>query len=96
MGRLIRVVHDNPGLVVANNLLDGPPVRLDTQAAVDLRGNLNGDHAALFVDPARGDLHLKPPAAAARHKGVPMPDVTDDIDGRKRAAAPDVGADELE
>ncbi len=96
MERLIRVVHDNPGLVVANNLLDGPAVRMDTQAAVDLRGNLHGDHGALFVDPARGDLHLKAPAAAARGRAVPPPEVTDDIDGQRRKGTADVGADEGE
>jgi len=94
LGRLIRVAHDNPGLVVANNLLDGAAVRLDTQQPVDLRGNLRGDYTALFVDAARGDLHLKPGAAAARGKAVPQPDVTDDIDGQARSGAPDAGADE--
>jgi len=80
---------------VANNLLDGLPVRMDAQEAVDLRGNLAGDHTARFVDPARGDLHLKPSAAVARNNNAPLPDVTDDIDGQKRTGPTDVGADEL-
>jgi hypothetical protein len=47
-----------------------------------------------FVDPAAGDLHLKPTAVEAIDKGVPLPKVTVDFDGQRRSARPDIGADE--
>jgi len=94
LGRLIRIVHAADGLIVANNLLDGPPPRKESASAVDLRGNLAGEHGAWFVDAARGDLHLAPGVERAR-VGVPaLPGVTGDIDGDARGARPAAGADE--
>jgi hypothetical protein len=59
MGRLIRVVHDCDGLVIANNLLSGRGIRLESPG-VEPRDNLVADDLArLFVDPNSGNLHLK-------------------------------------
>ena len=41
--RLIRLVHDNDGLVVANNLLSGPPMRVETQSSMQIEDNPTGD-----------------------------------------------------
>lgn len=57
--RLIRIVHDNPGLVVSNNLLSGPPVLVETSSPIELRGNVSRDMTQEFVDPARGNLRLR-------------------------------------
>jgi hypothetical protein len=48
-----------------------------------------------FVDPPRGDLHLRPAAAEAIDKGVRLADVETDWDGQPRDAKPDIGADEF-
>ncbi len=92
--RLIRLVHDNRGLIVANNLLCGPPPRIETTSAVQLRGNAVGDFGAAFADPTSGDLHLREPAPQAVNAGEPLADVTEDIDGQRRDKRPDLGADE--
>lgn len=92
--RLIRLVHDNRGLIVANNLLSGPPPRIETTSAVRLRGNAVGDFAPAFVDAAAGDLHLREPVPQAVNVGAPMAEVTEDFDGQPRDAQPDLGADE--
>jgi hypothetical protein len=47
-----------------------------------------------FVDPNRGNLHLTTTAVEAIDKGVALPDVSEDIDGQRRDAKPDIGADE--
>jgi nitrous oxidase accessory protein NosD len=95
LGRLVRVVHDNPGLRVENNLLSGPPVRVESESAPTLRGNEAGDFTRVFVAPESGNLRLTAGATAAIGKAVPLPEVTTDIDGRARDAAPDVGAHEF-
>lgn len=94
LGRLIRIVHAADGLIVANNLLDGPPPRKESESAVEFRNNLTGDHGALFVDAARGDLHLKAGVERARVRVPALPDVTGDIDGDARGSEPAAGADE--
>lgn len=92
--RLIRLVHDNDGLVVANNLLSGPALRIETQSEMDIRGNVTGDFGRLFVDPASGNLHLRGPApdlvGAAEH----LPEAGDDFQGDPRNKRPCAGADE--
>ena len=92
--RLLRFVHDNPGLLVANNLLSGPGFRDESDDPVELADNMLGLYAAAFADPARGDLHLRQPLAAFVDKARPTPDVTDDIDHDHRDSKPDIGADE--
>ncbi|MBN2326069.1 MAG: right-handed parallel beta-helix repeat-containing protein [Candidatus Omnitrophica bacterium] len=93
--RLIRIVHDNPGLVVANNLLCGPPMRVESQSAVRFSNNLTGDYASYFADPLKGDLHLTDDASQAIDQGAPLEGVLDDFDRQKRDALPDIGADEF-
>ena len=71
--RLIRLVHDNDGLVVANNLLSGPPMRVETTSPIDARGNVTGDFTAAF--PRR--RHGRPAPGTQRARGC----------RRRRAAA---------
>ena len=60
LGRLIRLVHDNDGLLVANNLLSGPAIRMETKSTMKIENNLTKDATTMFRDAARGDLHLFP------------------------------------
>ena len=79
-----------------NNLLShGIRVRDDAQVVVE--GNLENVPAAIFVDPAVGDLHLTP-GSEAKDRGVDLGVETPplDIDGDARSdGLPDPGADEL-
>ena len=90
MNRLIRTVRTNPGLVIANNLISGPGISLESDSEITFVDNLQRDMTSVLVDPARGDLHLTKPVGGATR----LPDVTSDIDRESRDAAPDVGADE--
>lgn len=92
--RLIRIVHDNPGLLVANNLLCGPSICIESQSEIRFSNNCSGDYAAYFVDPAKGNLHLTDSAADAIDKGILLPEVRDDIDRQPRGEPIDIGADE--
>ncbi len=95
MRRLIRLVHDNDGLVVANNLLSGPEMRVETDAKVEFRGNVTRVLSERFADAAAGDLHLRDAAPGVTDAGVALDDVPEDIDRQRRDARPDVGADEI-
>ncbi len=92
--RLIRLVHDNRGLLVANNLLSGPPMRVETDSRVRIRGNLTKDLSGALVDTERGDLHLKVRVGEVVDAVEALPEVKTDIDGQRRDATADVGADE--
>jgi len=92
--RLIRIVHDNDGLLVANNLLSGPPMHIDTDKPPQSRGNLAKDRSDDFVDARAGNLHLKRRVPEVVDAAQPLTDVTTDIDGQRRDAKPDVGAHE--
>jgi hypothetical protein len=92
--RLIRTVFDSDGLVVANNLLSGPGMRNESDSDIRFMGNLLADLTDVFVDPARGNLHLARPAAEIVDRGVPLPDVREDIGRRLRDDKPDIGAHE--
>ena len=96
LGRLIRLVHDNDGLVVANNLLSGPPIRIETTSPMQLRDNLAGDFGDLFVDAKSGDLHLKRSEPRFVDAGQPVAEAPTDIDGEARTGMPDIGADEFQ
>ena len=92
--RLIRLVHHNGGLVVAGNLLSGPPMRVETDSPMTIENNFVENVVNWFVDPRAGDLHLKPgvlPDAARvpRRKAIAA-----DIDGQPRPVSTAVGADE--
>ncbi len=94
-GRLLRVVHDNAGLVATNNVFSGPRIVVETDpATIRTDGNLVRAVPGYFVDPARGDLHLTAAAADAIDRANPGPDAPEDIDRQKRTARPDLGADE--
>jgi len=95
LGRLIRIVFDNDGLVVANNLLAGPRIRIESESRITFIGNIEEAPTDTLVNPAQGDLHLLPGAREAIDKAVELPEVTDDIDGHARGESPDIGADEL-
>ncbi|MGA2032749.1 MAG: right-handed parallel beta-helix repeat-containing protein [Thermoguttaceae bacterium] len=60
--RLIRLVHDNDGQVVANNLLSGSSMRLETTSPMRIEDNVIQDLTQWLVHPAAGNLHLKPGA----------------------------------
>ena len=93
--RLIRVVDDDDGLLLANNLLSGPPLTNQSPSHIELTHNLDGDFATVLVDPAHGNLHLTPAATRAIHQAIAHPAVTDAFDGQPRGPRPDIGADEL-
>ncbi len=93
--RLIRLVHDNEGLVVANNLLSGPEMRIETTSKVQFRGNVTRPLAEAFVDPAGGNLHLARFVAGVCDAAEPLAEVSEDFDREPRGPRPDVGADEL-
>jgi nitrous oxidase accessory protein NosD len=95
LGRLIRLVHDNDGLRVINNLLSGPPPRNESGSEITMRGNLSGDLTAAFVAPDEGNLRLTAAATGAIDKAVALPEVTADIDRKPRGAIPDLGAHEF-
>jgi len=84
------------GLVLANNLLDGPVGARDGARGLVLT-NMTGATADLFVDAAHGDLHLRGRDARLIDRGTPRPEVTDDMDGERRPAGAgyDIGADEV-
>ena len=83
------------GAVIKNNLADGT-IRQRDGAQADLAANVTNATAALFVDTAGSDLHLRPTAAAAIDDGVALAECSLDWDGQARPYGParDVGADE--
>lgn len=95
MGRLIRTVFTNDGLMVANNLFSGPRIRNESESEIAFRNNLIADFTHAFADPERGDLHLKGAAVEAIDRGIVLAEVSEDVDGQPRGTKPDVGADEL-
>ncbi len=93
-GRLIRLVHDNDGLRVQNNLLSGPGPLIETESRFTLRNNVSRDLSASFVAADEGNLRLTAAATAAIDRVEPLDEVTADIDGTPRGAHPDPGAHE--
>lgn len=92
LGRLIRLVHRCDGMVVANNLVCGPPIRIESPSAIVTRNNLERRQFTALADPAHGNLRLTARATEAIDHAVPLPEVTDDIDRKRRGAKPDIGA----
>ena len=90
--RLIRLVHDNEGLVVANNLLSGPPMRIETKSKFQSRGNVEKELTKSFVNVAEGNLHLKEKVPGVTGAAERLPEVGEDIDRRRRNDPTDVGA----
>ncbi len=91
--RLVWVQDDNDGLVVANNLLCGPPV-LDTGSSrVAKQDNVAGRQwSELLVDPATGDLRVQ-------RAGVPdcprLDQVPQDHNDQPRPTQTTAGADQF-
>jgi hypothetical protein len=78
---------------VMNNLATHALVARDG-ATGTVQGDVANVPLAIFVDVAKGDLHLLSSAVQAIDNGVAA-GVTSDIDGSPRGVAPDVGADEF-
>ena len=94
-GRLLRVVHANDGLVVANNLFSGPRIVIEqTESKLDVRNNLIRSMEDWFRDPVHGDLHLTSRAVGAIDNAIVSESVSHDIDGQSRNKKRDLGADE--
>jgi lysophospholipase L1-like esterase len=95
-GRLIWVQNENDGLLVANNLLSGPEIRITSDSRMTLENNVvREDLSDLFADVEGGDLRLRGPlpgvtAAVPRH-----PLVSHDIENRPRIGPPDAGAHQI-
>ena len=92
--RLIRLVHDDDRLVVANNLLSGPPIRIESESRMRIEGNLSRDFTQGLVDPAAGNLHLRPDAVRSLGKVKRLAEAPEDIDRHQRHEFTVVGADE--
>jgi hypothetical protein len=92
--RLIRVVHDNEGLLVAHNLLSGPEMRIETESAISIEGNLTRVVTEFFHDPSQGDLHLRQPLPDATAYVSRLAEVEEDFDRQLRSPQTHVGADE--
>lgn len=94
LGRLIRLVHDNPGLLVANNLLSGPPMRNESTSSMTLRNNPALDLTEYFANAPAGNLRLvkAPPSIVAGLE--PVPSLREDIDRQPRPPRPTAGAHE--
>ena len=96
LGRLVRVVHANDGLVVANNVFSGPRISIENyEGEIDVRNNLVRPVGQYFVDQSKGNLHLTSRATDAIDRATADRDVSEDIDGQLRGDKPDLGADEL-
>ena len=96
-GRLLRAVHANDHLVVANNIFSGPQIvtRMN-EGPIEIRNNLIEPVADYFVDAKNGNLHLTAKARKAIDQAVADSDVSDDFDRHARGSKPDLGADEWE
>ena len=89
-----RFAHST-GVVIANNILDGTIAARDG-ASGSVSDNYTTASAALFVNPAAGDMHLKATATAVLNKIASPPGLAaTDWDGHSRpAGSSDIGADE--
>ena len=91
--RLIWVLDDNDGLLVANNLLSGPDIRVTGSGEIVQQHNVAAkDLSDMFVDALAGHLRLSGQPAV----DVPRNDLApDDIAGRPRPARANPGAHEF-
>lgn len=88
---------DATGVRIVNNLVDGR-IQVRDGAAATVEGNDTSATAELFVNPAAGELHLRPTATAAIDRGVDTPDAPLDWDNQVRpmGGGRDIGADEYQ
>jgi copper-binding protein NosD len=93
--RGIRIVQDNDGLVVKNNIMSGKKIRIEKHTGtIKVEGNLEKFAPDYFVDGKNGNLRLTAKAVEAIDKAVKADPVETDIDGTKRGEKPDLGAHE--
>ncbi len=92
MRRLIRLVHENVGLSVINNLVSGPPIRVETDSKVQMEGNVVQDLGSWFVDTSGGNLHLKGKCPEVVGRAGRIEAVPEDFDRQPRRQTTDVGA----
>jgi hypothetical protein len=90
-GRGIRCIEKVHDVDIANNLVRGA---LLLTRGETVRNNVVGPMDGWFVDPSGGDLRLRSPVAEVVDRGLLLPEVEDDIDGRRRGGSPDLGASE--
>jgi hypothetical protein len=88
-GRGIRCIEKIHDVDIANNLVRGA---LLLAGGETVRNNVVGPMDGWFVDPSAGDLHLRSPVAEVVDRGLVLPEIGDDIDGRRRGNRPDLGA----
>jgi len=93
--RGIRIVHENDGLVVANNLFVGPRILKESESHFELTGNVerNGD-IPMFVNPDSGNLRLGV-IPGGWGPVARLSEAMEDIDRRKRGGRTYSGAHEL-
>lgn len=95
MQRLLRVVHDTPGLQAVNNLFIGPGLSIETDDPIHLDNNRLLPEAGFFVDAEAGNLHLRANAHPAINQAIQTDFIQRDIDGESRNLPFDLGADEF-
>jgi hypothetical protein len=98
LGRGVRVAFDTERLLIANNLLSGVRVLVETggrDGGVTLRGNRERMSVGLFADPASGDLHLVGSASGVTDAAERETDAIEDIDRHPRGQRTDIGAHEF-
>jgi hypothetical protein len=85
----------NTRVEIMNNIVSQKIMRRN-DAEASLNNNIENAAPSLFKDYKTGDLHLSSRTYQAVDKGIPLndPGVKVDIDGDKRDAHPDIGADE--
>ncbi len=94
-GRLLRLVHDNDDLLVAGNLLSGPPIRNESASKITFRNNRQKDDlTAAFVAASEGNLRLTARATDAIDRAALRPEAGTDMDRHPRGRTPDIGAHE--
>src|SRR5262245_17629322 len=88
--------QDTTGVVIQNNLLDGTIDSRNGPSAT-VGSNYTSATASMFVDPAAGDLHLRPTATSVIDRVTELSDAATDWDGdpRPQGSAADFGADEF-
>jgi hypothetical protein len=90
-GRGIRSIEKIHHVDIANNLVRGA---LTLAGGETSRNNLVGPLDGYFVDPAAGNLRLRAAKDDVVDRGLPLAEVADDIDARRRDERPDLGASE--
>jgi hypothetical protein len=93
--RLIRLVHDNDGLMVAGNLLSGPPLRNESSADIQIHDNVTSVLTEAFVSVANGNLHLAQRVVGLAGTCQRLPEAMQDFDRDTRDDRTDAGADEF-